>query len=161
MKTVLFSVLFLIFTSTVNAANLQGFGIIREFGASDTAAMFGLLPISGTLKITSVAGPSFLSSVGYGVGQLNNGVISHLFLKSSNPMSQLEKQNLLSKYNGATIIYIEDYTGNLCTSEEIEYSIVVTGTVDTAPFTATIQFIALPNSSGDCTYHKFGTIIQD
>ncbi len=158
MKSILSSVFFLLLASSVNAASLQGFGVIREFGHGDTAALFGILPSNGSLKITGISGPSFLSSVGYGVGQLNQGVISHLFLKSTNPMSQMEKQELVQKYNGTSVIYIEGYSGKLCTSEETEYNINISGDIDGAPFTATLQFVALPNSSGDCEYHKFITL---
>ncbi|MCM2323016.1 MAG: hypothetical protein NDJ90_07115 [Oligoflexia bacterium] len=140
--------------------DLEGFGVIREFGGNDTAAMFGLLPASGTLKITSCTGPNFLVEVGCRVGQLDGAAMDRLFLKSSKPMAQSEKQSLLSQWSGAQVIYLEGYNGALCTVAEIEYNITVSGTANGHSFTSTFQFIALPNSNGDCTYHKFGTITR-
>ncbi|MGK5085893.1 hypothetical protein WDW37_21605 [Bdellovibrionota bacterium FG-1] len=158
MKSVFLSLLLVLSASNTYAADIQGFGVIREFGGNDNAAMFGLLSQNGTLQITDVSGPAFLG--GYRVGELDQVAIDHLFLKSSKPMDQKEKLDLISKYNGAQVIYFEGYTGNLCRSNEIEYDISASGNVNGAPFTATIQFIALPNSSGDCGYHKFITVTQ-
>jgi hypothetical protein len=145
-------------TSTAQAANIQGFSVIREFGGTDTAGMFGLLGDTASIRLTKVNGPSFLG--GFRLGELNQEAIDHLFLKSSNPMSEQEKQGLLSKYRGAQVIYFEGYNGNLCNSEETEYKISAAGTLNGAAFRATFQFIALPNATGDCKYHTFSTLIQ-
>ncbi len=161
MKTFLIIIFALLQMSTANAdSDLKGFGVIREFGGSDSAALFGLLPAAGSIEITGCMAPQFLASAGCAVGELNETVMSHIFLKSSNPMTQSERANLLSQWNGSRVIYFEGYTGNLCTNEETEYDITVSGTSNGKPFKSTFQFIALPNASGDCTYHKFGTIIQ-
>lgn len=154
-------VLISILASTANAdTGLKGFGVIREFGDTDTAAMFGLLPPSGTIQITSCSGPAFLVANGCRVGQFNQVAMDHLFLKSANPMSQQERQDLVSQWSGAQVLYFEGYSGNLCTDSDIEYDISVTGTVNDRPFTTTFQFIALPNTNGDCTFHIFGTLTQ-
>jgi len=153
MKSILSSVLLLLAVSTANAANLQGFGVIREFGGTDTAAMFGLVADSGSIQITGATGPSFLGGVR--IGQLDKVAMDHLFLKSATPISQQERQDLVSKYNGAQVIYFEGYHGALCASDETEFHIGVNGTIDGAPFSSTFQFIALPNPTGDCTYHVF------
>ncbi|MBL7544762.1 MAG: hypothetical protein JNL11_13175 [Bdellovibrionaceae bacterium] len=161
MKVFLFLLSVLFQMSAAHAdEKLKGFGVIREFGGSDTAAVFGLLPTNGSIQITGCSGPEFLVHVGCRVGQLNETVMNHLFLKSSKPMEQSEKQNIVSQWNGAQIIYLEGYNGNLCSSDEIEYNVTVSGTIDAQPFTSTFQFIALPNSNGNCTYHKFGTITR-
>lgn len=161
MKVFLFLLSMLIQVSVVHAdESLKGFGIIREFSGSDTAAIFGLLPANRSVKITGCAAPQFLVNVGCHVGQLNETVMSHLFLQSSKPMEQEEKQKIVAQWNGAQVIYFEGYNGNLCSTDEIEYNIMVSGTIDAKPFTSTFQFIALPNSNGDCTYHKFGTITR-
>ncbi len=161
MKAIFCSILLLLAVSAAHATDLQGFGVIREFGGTDTAAMFGLLPASGSLQFTGCTGPAFLVPVGCRVGDLNQVAMDHLFLKSSKPMSQQEKQDLLSKWNGAKVLYFEGYNGSLCTNDEIEYHVSVSGTSSGKPFTTTFQFIALPNAAGDCTYHIFGTITQD
>ena len=162
MKSFLILFFLILQMSVANAdLNLKGFGVIREFGGSDNAALFGLLPPSGSIQITNCTAPQFLASVRCGVGTLNETVMSHLFLKSSNPMTQSERQNLLSQWNGSQVIYFEGYNGSLCTNDETEYNVTVSGTSNGQAFTSTFQFIALPNSNGDCTYHKFGTITQD
>lgn len=153
MKSILALTLLLSFISPANAANLQGFGVIREFSGTDTAAMFGLVADSSSIQIKGATGPSFLGGVR--IGQLDKVAMDHLFIKSSKPMSQQERQDLVSKYDGAQVIYFEGYLGSLCSSNETEFNIGVTGTISGVPFQSTFQFIALPNSLGDCTYHTF------
>ena len=153
MKSILFAIFFFVVVTTASAANLQGFGIIREFGGVDTAAMFGLLAGSGSVQINSVTGPQFLGGVR--IGQLDKVSLDHLFLKSAQPMSDQEKQDIISKYNGAQVIYFEAYQGALCLKDETEFNIGVVGTIDGRAFSATFQFIALPNVTEDCTYHVF------
>lgn len=161
MKALIFTLFSLLQILSANAdSSLKGFGVIREFGASDNAALFGLLPANGSVEITNCVAPQFLSSVGCAVGTLNESTASHLFKKSSNPMTQSEKTKLLSQWNGARLIYFEGYSGSLCTDEETEYNITVSGTLNGTPFKSTFQFIALPSSNGNCTYQKFGTITQ-
>jgi len=147
--------------TAANVTKVNGFGVIREFGGTDTAALFGLTTDAGSLQITGISAPPFVSTVGYGVGLLYPGLISHLFLKSSNPMSDQEKKDLVAKYAGASVIYIEGYADQFCTSNDTEYEIQVVGNLDGKPFTATLQFIALPNASGDCRYHTFFTMSSD
>jgi hypothetical protein len=158
MKSIIVTMFFILMASAASATDLKGFGVIREFDGTDTAAMFGLLPSAGLLQITGVTGPSFLGTAR--IGQLNQVAIDHLFLRSANPMDEEEKQNLINQYNGAEVIYFEGYAGNLCTTTDTEHEVGVTGTIDGISFTATFQFIALPNSSGDCTYHEFITSSQ-
>jgi hypothetical protein len=152
---------FLMFASFANATvDLTGFGIIREFGGSDTAALFGVLPSSGSIQITGCSGPSFLVQGGCRVGQLTPSTMDRLFLKSSKPMSHQEKQDLVYQWNGAQVLYFEAYNGTLCTNAEIEYLVSISGTSNGQAFTTIFQFIALPNANGSCTFHSFGTITK-
>lgn len=138
---------------------LKGFGVIREFGGVDTAAIFGLRPSSGSLVIKTVSGPRFLGAAR--VGTLDQTAMDHLFVKSSRPMDEQEKQSLVSQWNGAQVIYFEGYSGVFCSSNETQSEVTATGTVNGKPFTTTFQFIALPNSNGDCDFHTFGTITRN
>jgi len=157
-KTFISLFLMMFFAFQANATDLQGFGIIREFGGTDNAAMFGLLAPAGTnLQISNITGPA-----GYkGTFTLDQTAMTNMFAQSSNPMSQQERSDIISQYNGAQVIYFEGYNATLCTYNEIEYNIEVSGTLDGSPFSATFQFIALPSSNGDCGYHEFTTMIQN
>ena len=146
-------------TSASASVDLKGFGIIREFGGTDTAAIFGLLSSGGALQITAVHGPAFLG--GARSGQLDQAAMDHLFLRSVRPMSQEEKQNLVSRWSGAQVIYFEGYNGTLCANDEVQHEVSVSGTSSGKSFTSTFRFIALPNSNGDCTYHTFEVLTQD
>ncbi len=138
---------------------LKGFGVVREFGGADTAAIFGLRPSSGSLVIKSVNGPRFLGTAR--VGTLDQTAIDHLFLKSSIPMSQQEKQSLVAQWSGAQVIYFEGYSGAFCSSNETQSEVTASGALNGKPFVTTFQFIALPSSTGDCTYHTFGIITRN
>lgn len=137
---------------------LQGFGVIREFGESDTAALFGLLANIGKIQITEVRAPSFLG--GYRSGELNQAALDHLFQKTTNSMSLQERQELIAKYQGAEVIYFESYKEALCRADETEFHIIFSGNVNGRPFKATYHFVALPNPSGDCKYFKYGTMTE-
>ncbi len=136
----------------------QSVGVIREFGGTDNAALFGVYSKSGKLEISKVVGPAFLKS--YRVGELNQTSISKLFLNSSKPLSTDERQNLISEFNGATVIYTEGYSGNLCSNDEIGYEITATGRIDETNLEVIFQFEALPNPNGNCDFHVFGTITK-
>ena len=138
--------------------SFEKFGIIREFGEVDKASLFGLLPNSGKLEITNVAGPEFIET--YAVGELNSSTINKIFLKSSKPPSADEKEKLLSDFNGATIIYAEEYDGQLCTHDEIEYKIIATGKIENTDIEITFQFKAIPNSNGNCAFHTFSILTK-
>lgn len=136
----------------------QNFGIIREFGGTDHAALFGLLPKSGNLQINKVVAPAFIQSVG--VGKLSQTSIEKFFTKTAKPISQAEKQDLLSKFDGATVIYAEGYNGNLCNTDEITNKITATGFLDQTSVAITFQFEALPSANGDCEFHIFGIVFK-
>jgi hypothetical protein len=129
------------------------FSVIREYGGKDNAALFGILPTQGKLKITKVTElwADFLP--GYGLETLNQETENRLFSKSSIPMSQQEKDSLLSKYNGAQIIYFEGYNGQLCSGDE--FKIFVSSSLGDFKFTTTFDVRAVPNSTGDCTFQVF------
>ncbi|MGZ6424462.1 MAG: hypothetical protein ACXWRZ_02900 [Bdellovibrio sp.] len=131
-------------------------GVIREFGGVDNAALFGVLSKCGKFQISKVEGPAFLKS--YSVGELNQTSISKLFLNTSKPLSIEERQNLISEFNGATVIYTENYSGNLCSDEEISYEIKASGRLNEANVEVIFQFQALPNSTGNCKFHVFGIL---
>lgn len=138
--------------------SFKKFGIIREFGVADNAALFGLLPNSGKFQITEVMGPDFLKK--YGVGELNRTIVDKLFLKTAKPLSQSERDGLLSDFDGATIIYIEGYNGNLCNQNETEYEIKLTGEINDVDIEVRFKFAALPNANGNCAFHTFGIITR-
>ena len=140
--------------------SLKGFGVIREFGGSETAALFGLLSDKGVLKITKCYGPDFLTQVGCHVGTLNQASMDHLFLKSIHPLSAEEKQKILASWSTSQVIYFEGYTGNLCAPGESDKQVRVDGTVDNIPIHVTFQFLAKPTALGDCEFQTFGTILQ-
>lgn len=137
---------------------LKGFGVIREFGATDTAALFGLLSENGSLQILTVRGPQFLGVVR--LGKLDHQSLDHLFLKSAQPMAQHEKQSLASQWKGAQVIYFEGYSGTLCTQNESQYNVEVSGKAGEKPFTTIFQFVALPNPTGNCSYQIFGFLTK-
>ena len=136
----------------------QKLGIIREFGGTDNAAMFGLLPKSGKLKIDKIEGPVFLKT--YAIGELNQTTINKIFLNSSKPLNTEERQNLISEFNGAIVIYTEGYSGNLCSNDEITFTIKVTGRLDNTDIEVTFQFEAISNPDGNCKFHMFGIITK-
>jgi hypothetical protein len=136
----------------------QSLGIVREFGGTDNAAMFGVQSKSGKLQINKVEGPAFIKT--YRVGELNQTSISKLFLNTSKPLSTDERQNLISEFNGATVIYTEGYSGNLCSNDEIIYDIKTTGRIDETNIEVIFHFEALPNPNGNCDFHVFGTITK-
>lgn len=138
--------------------NFEKFGLIRELGETDNGALFGLLSESGKFEISKIVGPGFLKT--YQVGILNESSVDMLFSKSSKPLTQDEKQDLLSKFKGATILYTEGYPGNLCNLDEIEHNIVITGKVESTDVEVTFQFLALPNVSGNCRFHWFGIVVK-
>jgi hypothetical protein len=143
--------------SQATTSGFQYFSVIREFGGNDTAALFGILPDHGTLQITEISGPSFLGTVH--IGTFNQDAINHLFLKSSKPMSQQEKNGLIAKYNGAEAIYVEGYEAQLCTDSEVKIK-VSSSFGDLKPIT-TFDFTAEPTATDDCTFHSFLTLTQD
>lgn len=160
MKAVLFSLFTFFYVMSANAeGDLKGFGVIREFGSTDNAALFGLLPESGSLQITGCGGPKFLVEVGCRVGQLDEVSMSRIFQKSSKPMTQAESEMLLSQWKGAQVIYLEGYDGALCTNKE--YQVTANGDLDGQPFATTFRFVALPNSDGSCTYQTFSTTTRN
>tara|TARA_B110001454_G_C12723230_1_gene435994 strand:- start:27104 stop:27670 length:567 start_codon:yes stop_codon:yes gene_type:complete len=138
--------------------NFEKFGLIREFGDSDNAALFGLFSESGKFEISKIVGPEFLNT--YQVGILNESSVEKLFSKSSSPLNITEKQNLLSKFNGATIIYTEGYTGNLCRLDETQFEITAIGKIQSTDVEVTFQFVANPNLNGSCNFRNFGILVK-
>lgn len=138
--------------------SFKKFGVIREFGGTDNAALFGLLSESGKLQITQVVGPGFLKT--YRVGELNKSTVKKIFSRSAKPLSQGERDGLLSEFNGATIIYTEGYNENLCNQSETQYEIVATGKIEDVDVEVTFQFEALPNPNGNCGFHVFGIVTR-
>lgn len=141
-----------------DGTEFQSLGIIREFGGTDNAAMFGVYSKSGKLEINKVEGPAFLKT--YRVGELNQTSIGKLFLNTSKPLSTEERQNLISEFNGATVIYTEGYYGNLCSNDEIIYEIKTTGRINETNIEVVFHFEALPNPNGNCDFHVYGTITK-
>ena len=141
-----------------NSIQFEKVGIIREFGGTDNAALFGVRSTSGTFNVTKVVGPGFLKT--YGVGTLSDSTVARLFSKSSKPLSQAEKTELLTSFNGGTIIYSEGYQGNLCTDDETKYEVVATGSVNAVNVEVTFQFEAQPNPTGNCSFHIFGVLVR-
>ena len=146
------------FTFAQDSIDFEKIGIIREFGGTDNAALFGVRSNSGIFNITKIVGPGFLKT--YGVGTLNQSTLAKLFSKSSKPLSQTEKTELLTNFNGGTIIYTEGYQGNLCTNDETKYEVVATGSVNAVNVEVTFQFVAQPNPNGNCTFHIFGILVR-
>lgn len=144
--------------SCPNLNDFKFFSVIREFGGKDNVALFGILPNQGTLQITKVAETWADFLTGYSFGTLNQETVNHLFSNSSVPMSQQEKDSLLSKYNGAQIISFEGYDGQLCTDEE--FKITVSSSLGDFKFTTTFDVMVEPNSSGDCKFHVFTYLTQ-
>lgn len=138
--------------------NFEKFGLIREFGDSDNAALFGLFSEPGKIEISKIAGPDFLNT--YQVGILNESSVETLFSKSSYPLSVTEKQNLLSKFNGATIIYTEGYIGNLCRIDETQFEITAIGKIQSTDVEVTFQFVANPSLNGSCNFRNFGILVK-
>ena len=143
---------------TKDSTSFKKIGVIREFGGTDNAALFGLLPDSGKLQINKVVGPGFLKV--YKVGELNPITLEKLFLNTSKPLNSNEKQDLLSGFNGAMVIYAEGYEGNLCNQDEVQYEIKATGQIDKIDLEITFQFVASPNSNGNCIFHMFGIVTR-
>lgn len=133
-------------------ASFKYLAVIREIGRKDNAALFGILPRSGTLQITSVAGPSFLG--GYRVGQLDQAAMDHLFTNVSVPMTQAERDNLVAEYGGAQLIYFEKYDGDLCLGPGTpKVTISISTSLGERKRLMTFEFIAIPQSNGDCQFH--------
>ncbi len=131
-------------------------GVIREFGGTDTAAMFGVLLKAGKLEITKVEGPSFIHN--YQVGELNQKSMGHIFLNSTQPLSTEERAKLVGDFNGATILYTEGYSGSLCRDDEVGYTIKATGKIDETEIELLFQFEAFPSAHGNCKFHLFGVV---
>ena len=156
-----FGILFVVLASISSAsASVDSFGVIREFGDGDRAALFGWIPQSENVEITGCTAPQFAAEVGCQIGRLNEAVMDHLFLESARPLSSQEKQELLSQWAGAFMLYFEGYQGNFCRNDEMEIDVSVTGRIDGKPVTWTFQFIALPNAVGNCSFLRFGTIVR-
>jgi hypothetical protein len=149
--------------SQSSCPTFQFFSVIREFGGKDNNALFGILPDQGAnlgvAKISKVVefGADFLN--GYRAGTLDQQTMTHLFLNSTVPMSQQEKESLVSKYNGAQIIYFGGYQGQLCTDEE--FKIEVNSTFGDFQLSTTFDVRAEPSSTGDCSFHVFSAMTQD
>jgi hypothetical protein len=124
------------------------FTVIREFGGADNAAIFGVLPSELGMKITDVTGPAFLGNA-Y-LAMLNENNLNGFFAHSSTPMSAAEKQQLLSDYAGAYVIYFENYSGRLCSGDQ--YQIEMTGKIGGVTAVTRFDFIASPQSAGDCKF---------
>lgn len=138
--------------------SFKNFGIIREFGGTDNAALFGLLSDAGKYQITNIWGPEFLEQ--YTVGELNRTTIDKVFLNTTKPLSQEEREALLSDFNGATLIYLEGYNGNLCNQTETKYEITTKGTLNDIEVQVIFEFEALPNMDGNCSFHIFGIVVR-
>ncbi len=120
--------------------------------------MFGVFSKIGKLQIDKVVGPAFLGP--YWVGELKQFILSKLFLNTSIPLSEDERQKLISEFNGATVIYTEGYLGNLCSHDEINNEIKATGRINETDIEVIFRFEALPNSNGNCDFHTFGIITK-
>lgn len=138
--------------------SFQDVHLIREFAGTDKALLFAVLSPSGPFKINSVRGPEFIKT--YRVGELNQGTLAKLFVNSSQPLSAAEKQDLLQRFNGATLLYAEGYAGNLCTFNEQWYQIIAAGKVDDVDVEVTFKFEALPGANGNCEFHQFMLITK-
>lgn len=147
-----------VFAFAQNSLDFEKVGVIREFGGTDNAALFALRSKSGTFNITKIAGPGFLET--YAVGILNASTIDKIFSKSAKPRSQAEKTELLTNFNGSTVIYTEGYKGNLCTDSETKYELVATGNVNSVNAEVTFQFEAQPNPNGNCKFQIFGIVVR-
>lgn len=139
--------------------SFKHFAVIREFAGNDTAALFGILPDQGTLKITSVKGPGFLG--GYRVGELTQEAMDRLFLKSSVPMPKPEKDRLVSQYDGAEVIYFEKYHGKLCAGPDNDIQITVSGIIENLNISMTFELAAVPQPDADCKFRKLIFITQN
>jgi hypothetical protein len=135
------------------APHFEYFSVIREFGGSDTAALFGLLPNQPGMKITGITGPEFLAGHAK-VKILNSDTLKELFVASSLPMPNEEKEPLLSKYGGAQVIYFEKYEGRLCTDDNL--SLAVSSTLGEWTPTLTFRFSAVADPTGNCKFHLLG-----
>lgn len=138
--------------------DFQKFGIIREFGGTDNAALFGVYSKAGKFQITQVIGPTFLKTGR--VGELNQASLDQLFINTTKPLSVREREDLISEFNGASFFYTESYSGNLCNIDEITYEIKATGRLNDLNIEVTFQFEALPNANGNCQFHVFGIITK-
>jgi len=134
---------------------IKGLAVIREFGGSNTAALFVLLPSPGphqeSLEITEITRPDFLDKPK--AGQLDQESINVLFLNSAIAMPQQEKDGLLSDYKGAGIVYFENYDGRLCTGQE--FTITVASTFGDRKLKTSFVFTAETDQhspSGDCKF---------
>jgi hypothetical protein len=126
----------------------QQFTVVREFGTGDTSAIFGVLPSEAGYKITDVTGPMFLGHAQVAI--LNENTLSQFFDHSVFPMTATEKQQLLSKYNGAYVVYFEKYSDQLCSGDEFE--IAITGSLGNTTATSQFSFVAQPQNKGDCKF---------
>jgi hypothetical protein len=132
------------------------FAVIREFtGPSDNAALFGVLSNQEGLEITSITGPRFLG--GARVGTLDASSMSRLFRRTSVPMSDAEKQALVERYQGAKVIYFEDYNGKLCAGPYQIYSVVADGKIGDQITSSNFTFAAVPTQNGNCRFATLST----
>ncbi len=141
-----------------NSLEFKKLGIIREFGGTDNAALFGVRFDSGTFNVTEVIGPGFLKT--YQVGTLTQSSVGNLFVNSSKPLGPTEKLELLTNFGGATLIYTEGYSGQLCTSDEIMYEVVATGSVNETNVEVAFQFVAEPSAQDNCKFQIFGVEVR-
>ena len=141
-----------------HSPSFQYVSVIREFEGTDTASLFGILPDQGTSKIESVRGPAFLGPAR--VGKLDKEAMNYLFMKSSVPMLQTEREDLAAKYFGAQVIYFEGYNGHLCLGPDEINKIDVLSSLGDLKVTTTFEFSAVATSKGACKFHKLSTLSQ-
>lgn len=136
--------------------NFDYVAVIRELnGATDNAALFGVLPNQEGLETTKIIGPGFLG--GARVGTLDALSMSKLFKRTSIPMSDGEKQALVEKYQGAKAIYFEGYNGKLCAGTDQIYSIIIEGKIGEQITSSNFTFAALPTHNGNCRFATLST----
>lgn len=105
------------------------FGIIREFGGLDNAALFVVRVDGENFEITEVTSPGFLLPISG--GKLTQTAIDKIFSKGSKPLNTITKADLFSKFIGANFLYTESYDGILCNGSKFEViAIGKVGTMD-------------------------------
>jgi hypothetical protein len=130
--------------------------VLREFangtGGIDRAALFILKSSVKNSKVTEVRGPSFLGNAQVGV--LSTSSMEKLFTRSDYPLRVDEKSALLSKYEGDTFVYFENYNGELCAGPDYESKLNLKLEVSGQKIEASLLFSAIPTTSGSCTFIK-------
>ncbi|MBC7690731.1 MAG: hypothetical protein H7222_03105 [Methylotenera sp.] len=137
---------------TTNATvHFQAFALIREFGMKDTGVIFGVIPDQGDFKFKSVTAPPFSRDWHHGV--MNPQIFEQVFAGTSVPVPQEERDDLLSRYPGASAIYSQGYVGKLCSNQPVQ--VTLAGSVGTHDYTVILGFTAKPTVHGNCSFQTF------